>query len=110
MVTVTVREAPRVAAPESVRALVPAKVKSPLSASVLPTVRLAADASSVPPVTVKVPEPNAVLWPTLSVPAESVRPPLKVFAPERVTAPTPDLVAATPVPPRMALIVPPCRS
>ena len=105
-VTVTVRDALSVAAPESVSALVPANAKSPFSASALATVSAAAEASSVPPLIVNVPEPSADAWPTLSVPAERVSPPVKVFAPERVIAPTPDFVAAMPVPPRMALTVP----
>ena len=105
-VIVSVRFAPSVAAPESVSALVPANAKSPFSASALATVSAAAEASSVPPLIVNVPEPSADAWPTLSVPAERVSPPVKVFAPERVIAPTPDFVAAMPVPPRMALTVP----
>ena len=105
-VTVIVRDAPSVAAPESVSALVPAKEKSPFSASVLATVRAAAEASSVPPVIENVPVPSAAALPTLSVPAERVSPPVKVLAPESVTAPTPDFVATTPVPPRMAETVP----
>ena len=109
-VTVIVRLAPSVAAPESVRLLVPAKAKSPLSATVFATVSAAAEASSVPPVTVKLPVPSAPLLPTLSVPAARVSPPEKVLAPESVTAPTPDFVAATPVPPRIAPIVPAWRS
>ena len=105
-VIVSVRFAPSVAAPESVSALVPANAKSPFSASALATVRAAAEASSVPPVIVNVPVPSAAALPTLSVPAERVSPPVNVLAPESVTAPMLDFVAATPVPPRMAETVP----
>ena len=104
--TVTVRFAPRVAAPESVSALVPANAKSPSSATALPAVRPPAEASSVPPVMVNVPAPSAAALPTPRVPSERVSPPVKVLAPVSVSTPPPDLVAATPVPPRMAETVP----
>ena len=104
--TVIVRLAPSVAAPASVRPFVPANAKSPSSATVLPTDSAAAEASSVPPVMVSPPVPRAEALPMLSVPAARVSPPVKVLAPESVTAPPPDLIAATPVPPRTALIVP----
>ena len=105
-VIVSVRDVPSVAAPESVSALVPANAKSPFSASALATDSPAAEASSVPPVIVNVPVPSAAVLPTLSVPAERVSPPVNVLAPESVTAPMLDFVAATPVPPRMAETVP----
>ena len=74
-VTVSVREAPSVAAPESVSALVPTNVKSPFSATALVAVSPPAEASSAPPVIVNVPVPSAAALPRLSVPAERVSPP-----------------------------------
>src|SRR5581483_3887784 len=49
---------------------------------------------TVPALTVNVPVPSALLLLMLSVPAESVVPPLYEFAPESVRAPAPLLVTA----------------
>ena len=62
---------------------------------------------SVPPSTVSAPVAASVLLaPMIRVPAETVVPPLKVFAPESVSVPAPDLASAVPTPERMAEIVP----
>ena len=52
----------------------------------------AGEASTMPPLTVKVPVPRAALFASTRVPAERVVPPLKVFAPPRMSVPAPDFV------------------
>ncbi len=84
--------------------LLPVKVKSPLHVPGLLAVRVSAPpevlSMVVPPATAKVPAavPSAVALLMFSVPADRVAPPLKAFAPERVSAPAPALMRP-PVPP-----------
>ena len=94
--TVTVRLALIVTAPvPRFRSLVPVKVKLPFQCCALLLLRVMAPPlvlSIVPPATVKVPVPGAAALLRLSVPPFSVRPPLKVFAPESVSTPVPAMV------------------
>ena len=94
--TVTARLAPRVAVPvPRFRLFVPVKAKSAFQLWALLFERVIAPPlvlSIVPPAMVKVPVPSAVALLMLSVPALSVVPPLKVFAPETVHIPAPDLI------------------
>ena len=64
-------------APESVRLLVPTKLRSWVSVSALATVRPAAAASSEPPLMVIAPVPAPVLEARESVPALTATPPEK---------------------------------
>ena len=74
--TVMVRSDPSVIAPVFwVRLAVPVKVRSPPKAMALVMVA-AGEASSVPPLTVNTPVPRAALFARISVPADSVMPPL----------------------------------
>ena len=96
--TVTVRFALKVTAPvPRFKSLVPLKTKSPLQVCALLLLNVKADPlvfSIDPPDIVKdeAAAPNAVVLLIFNVPAESVSPPLNVFAPERVNTPPPSLV------------------
>ncbi len=96
--TVMTRSAPRAIAPVPwVRLAVPVKVRS--APSVIALVIVAAgEASTTPPLTVKVPVPRAALFASTKVPAERVRPPPKVLAPPRMSLPAPDFVTPKPAP------------
>ena len=96
--TVTVRLALKVTAPvPKFRSFVPLKVKFPLHtcALLLESVRAPPErlSSTEAPEIVRLPEPTAVALERFNVPAESVNPPLNVFAPESVSAPLPDFVS-----------------
>ena len=65
---------------------------------------------SVPVVRVSVPVPRAAALPTWRMPPFRLSPPVNVLAPERRTVPAVVLVAAMPVPPRIAETVPFWRS
>ena len=95
--TVTVRFAPKVTAPvPKFKELVPLNVKSPLQvcAMLLANVNAAPErlSSTVAPAIVRLPVLNAFELLRFNVPAESVSPPLNVFAPDSVSTPPPSLV------------------
>ncbi len=95
-VVVTVGDVVNVTAPvPRLRLLVPMKVK--LEAHVcalllLSVIGLPEVLSIVPPLIVNVPVPTAVALLMFSFPADSVIPPVNVFAPESVSVPAPALV------------------
>lgn len=107
--TVTVLFPGRATAPLMVIELVPAKIKSEVKVSTLVAVNAAAEASRVPPLTVIAPVPAAAALPKLNVPLDTVSPPAKVFAPERVnvpvllTEPAPEMIPEE-VPPAMVAV------
>jgi len=107
--TVTVLFPGRATAPLIVIELVPAKIKSEVKVSTLVAVNAATEASRVPPFTVTAPVPAAAALPNLKVPLDTVSPPAKVFAPERVnvpvllTEPAPEMIPEE-VPPAMVAV------
>ena len=107
--TVTVLFPGRATAPLMVIELVPAKIKSEVKVSTLVAVKLPTEASRVPPFTVTAPVPAAAALPNLKVPLETLSPPAKVFAPERVnvpvllTEPAPEMIPEE-VPPAMVAV------
>jgi len=107
--TVTVLFPGRATAPVMDIELVPAKVRSDVNVRTLVAVNAEAEASRVPPFTVIAPVPAAAALPNLKVPLDTVSPPVKVFAPERVnvpvllTEPAPEMIPEE-VPPAMVAV------
>ena len=85
------------------RARLPLTMAPPLSVKLL--ARACWPRSSTPPLTVTALAPKAPVEPAASVPAVTVTPPVKVFAPARVRTPAP-LRVKPPVPVRTAATVP----
>ena len=76
--------AARVTVPEIAKGAEPVKPTEPLIVVAFAIVSELV-ASSKPPVIVNAPVPSAALLPTANVPAETLAPPVKVFAPESVS-------------------------
>ena len=97
LLTVSVREPCAKLTLLSVRLPVPAESPScalPPSESTLVIVRaVELSEAKVPPLSENVPVPNALLLPARRTPALKVAPPPKVFAPERIIVPVPDLTS-----------------
>ena len=90
--TVKVRGPERLPAPEKLRFSVPPYVVLPVKVIAFASVSPATPAWIVPVPSESVPVPAAALFPTVTVPAESNRPPENVFTPLSASVPVPSFV------------------
>ena len=96
--TVKVRAAERLPAPEKLRFSVPPYVVLPVKVIAFASASPATPAWIVPVPSESVPVPAAALFPTVTVPAESSRPPENVFTPLSTSVPVPSFVRLLLVP------------